>query len=120
MEWAQKAVDMARQVHRAKYESVARAVLGRSLLALGQREKSLRELRAAVALADGLGNPMGRWRSKAELARALGETGDEEGAASVFADAAGIIRQTAAGLGPERAARYLAAPAVAEVLSAAR
>jgi class 3 adenylate cyclase/tetratricopeptide (TPR) repeat protein len=118
-EWAEKAISMARRVHRVKYEAVARAVLGRALLAMGRAQDALRELHAAVSGADALGNPTGRWRAKADLARVLQGTGDDEGAVLAFREAARIIRETAASLAPDRAARFTSAPSVAETLKAA-
>jgi class 3 adenylate cyclase/tetratricopeptide (TPR) repeat protein len=117
-EWAERAIAMARRVRRVKYEAVARGVLGGALLAMGRSEDALRELRAAVSGADGLGNPAGRWRARADLARALYETGDDEGAAGAFRVAAGIIRDAAANLAPGRAERFTSAPPVADILRA--
>src|SRR5439155_4439044 len=117
-EWADRAIAMARRVGRVKYEAVARAVLGRALLPMGRGQDALRELRAAVSGADRLGNPAGRWRARADLARALYETGDDEGAEGAFRAAAEIIRDTAASLAPERAERFTSAPPVAEILKA--
>jgi tetratricopeptide (TPR) repeat protein len=117
-EWAQKAIAMARSVRRAKYESVARAVLGQALLAMGQREEALSELKEAVKGADALGNPAARWRARADLAAALAATGDEEGQESALREAARIIREIEAGLAPERALRFVAAPQVGRVLIA--
>jgi len=59
-EWANKAIEMARGVHRLKYEAVARAALGKGLLAMGRAQDAARELHTAVKLADALGNPAGR------------------------------------------------------------
>src|SRR5206468_2768422 len=109
-EWAERAIAMARRVRRVKYEAVARAVLGRALLGMGRGQAALQELRAAVSGADALGNPAGRWRARAELARALHETGDDEGAEEAYRGAAGIIRETAATLASERAERFTSAP----------
>jgi tetratricopeptide (TPR) repeat protein len=118
-EWAERAIAMARRVRRVKYEALARAVLGRALLALGREQDALRELRAAVRGADALENPAGRWRAKADLALALLATGDEDGAEAAFREAAGIIHETAASLAPERAERFRSAPPVAEILKTA-
>jgi len=118
-EWAQKAIAMARQVHRVKYEAVARGVLGSALLAMGRGQEALPELRAAMGGADALVNPFGRWRAWADLAQALDAIRDDQGAALAFREAAGIIRETAAGLAPSRAERLASAPPVAEVLKAA-
>ena len=119
-EWAQKAIAMARSVGRTKYESVARAMLGKALLAMGRRQDALRELKEAVRGADMLGNPAARWRTRADLATALGAAGDDEGEEGAFREAAGIIREVEAGLGSERATRFVATPQVARVLIALR
>jgi class 3 adenylate cyclase/tetratricopeptide (TPR) repeat protein len=117
--WAEKAIAMARRVRRVKYEAVARGILGKALVAMGRSHDALIELRAAVAGADALGNPFGRWRARADLAEALDAAGDDEGAAIAFREAAGIIRETAAALAPSRAERFTSTPPVAEVLEAA-
>lgn len=119
-EWAQKAIAMARPVRRTKYESVARAILGKALLAMGRREDALRELQEAVRGADMLGSPAARWRTRADLAEALDATGDDEGGETAFREAAGIIREVEASLASERAKRFVAAPQVARVLIALR
>jgi hypothetical protein len=118
-EWAARAVEMARDVGRRKYEAVARATLGRALVASGRHGEGVRELRAAVTVADTLGNPTGKWRARADLSRALEQTGDDEGANSELAAAAGIIRGIADDLAEERRRRFLVAAPVADVLAAA-
>jgi class 3 adenylate cyclase/tetratricopeptide (TPR) repeat protein len=119
-EWAEKAIGMARSVGRAKYESVARAILGKALLAMGRRKDALRELQEAVRGADMLGNPAARWGTRADLAAALDAAGDDEGGESALREAAGIIREVEASLAPERAKRFVATPQVARVLIALR
>jgi tetratricopeptide (TPR) repeat protein len=119
-EWAQKAIAMARPVRRAKYETVARAILGKALLAMGRRQDALRELQEAVRGADMLGNPAARWRARADLAVALAAAGDDEGEESALRQAAGIIREVEASLASERAKRFVATPQVARVLMALR
>ncbi len=115
-EWAQRAIAMAREVRRVKYEAVARGLLGKALLATGRREDAVREMQAAVRGAEALGNPSGRWRARADLARALEVTGNDAGAEDQFRAAADIIRDVASGLATDRATRFLAAPPVADVL----
>ena len=119
-EWAQKAIAMARPVRRTKYENVARAILGKALLAMGRRQDALRELQEAVRGADMLGNPAARWRVRADLAAALDAAGDDKGEESAFREAARIIRDIEASLAPERAKRFVATPHVARVLMAVR
>jgi hypothetical protein len=114
--WAERAIVMAREVRRVKYEAVSRGLLGKVLLATGRREDALRELHAAVKGAEAVGNPSGRWRARADLARALEVAGNDAGAQDQLRAAADIILDVAAGLAADRAARFLAAPAVADVL----
>jgi class 3 adenylate cyclase/tetratricopeptide (TPR) repeat protein len=118
-EWAQKAIGIARQSRRPKYEAVARVILGKALQALGRREDGLRELQAAVRGADRLGSPALRWQSRADLAAALEASGDDKAAEHSFREAAGIIREVEAGLSPERARRFVTAATVAGVLRTA-
>jgi tetratricopeptide (TPR) repeat protein len=119
-EWAEKAIEMVRPVHRIKYEAVARATLGKALLALGRGQDALRELHAAVKVADALGNPSGRWRAKADLAQALVVTGNDAEAESQLREAAAIVRSVAAGLSSERVARFLAAPPIVDIVKSIR
>jgi class 3 adenylate cyclase/tetratricopeptide (TPR) repeat protein len=119
-EWAHRAIEMSLSVRRTKYESVARAILGKALMSMGRRQEALTELQKAVQGADSLGNPAARWRSRADLAAALAATGDDEGQETAFQEAAGIIRAIEAGLAPERAKRFVATPQVAGVLTAVR
>jgi tetratricopeptide (TPR) repeat protein len=119
-EWASKAIAMARPVHRDKYENVARATLGRAFLAMGRRQDGLLELQKAVEGADKLGNPAARWQVRADLAAGLGAGGDDEGMETALQEAARIIRGIEVSLAPERAKRFVAAPLVAQVLTAVR
>jgi predicted ATPase/class 3 adenylate cyclase len=117
--WARRAIEMARGVHRRKYEAIALTVLGRALTAQGQGEAAATELRTAVEIADALGSPLLRWQARAALAKALstGSNGADPGGS--LQEAAAIVRDVAASLAPERGSAYLAAPPVAEVLEAA-
>ena len=119
-EWAQKAIAMARSVGRTKYENIARAILGKALLAMGRRQDAVGELREAVRGSDALGNPAARWQARANLAAVLAAVGDDEGEESAFREAAGIIREMEASLASERAKRFVATPEVARVLIALR
>lgn len=85
---------------------------------LGRREEALRELQAAAKGAEGLGNPSGLWRARADLGHVLEVTGDDAGAEEQLRLAAGIIRDMATRLSADRARRFLDAPPVAEVLHA--
>jgi class 3 adenylate cyclase/tetratricopeptide (TPR) repeat protein len=118
-EWAGTAIGIARRTRRRKYEARSLAVLGRALALLGRREEAFESLRSAVTIADELVGPPGRWHARAALAQAAQTVGDDDTAATVYADAAGLVESFAATLAPERAARLLAAPAVAEILAVA-
>ncbi len=115
-EWAAKAVEVTVRTRRRKYEALARAHLGRALVRLDRGDDGLRELGAAVELADTLVNPVGRWQARAALAAALAEMRDQEGAAGALSDAQGILTAFAATLVPGRAATLLASPATRELL----
>jgi class 3 adenylate cyclase/tetratricopeptide (TPR) repeat protein len=114
--WGARAIEMAVASSRRKYEAIARTTVGRSLVAQRLYEDAAVELRRAVALADALGSPLLRWQSRAALAQALAKTGPDPDA--VYDEAARIIRAVAANLTSQRAATYLSAPQVAEVLEA--
>jgi class 3 adenylate cyclase/tetratricopeptide (TPR) repeat protein len=107
-EWAAKAVEITVRTGRRKYEALARAQLGRALVAAGRPEDGLLELRSAVALGDALVNPPGRVHARASLAAALRETGDEDAAARAASEAREILTAFAATLAPSRANTLLA------------
>jgi tetratricopeptide (TPR) repeat protein len=115
-EAADTAVEITVRTRRRKYEALARVHLGRALVALGQRERGIDELRAAVTIADAIVNPAGRWGPRAALADVLRETGDEAEAAAVAREAVAVVTTFAATLAPERSACLLAAPPVRAVL----
>jgi Flp pilus assembly protein TadD len=119
-EWAHKAIEMSLSAKRTKYESVARAILGKALMSMGRRQEALTELQKAVKGADALGNPAARWRARADLAEALATTGDDDGHEIALREAAGIIREIEAGLAPERAKRFVTTPQVIRLLTAVR
>ena len=60
-----------------------------------------------------------RWESRAALGQVLYATGDDDGAAEAYREAAGIIGAMGATLSPEHEKTFRAAPAVQEVLKAA-
>jgi hypothetical protein len=86
---------------------------------MGRGPEAIAQLRAAVELADALGSPAGRWQGRAVLGQALFETGDDDGAAETYREAARVINQMAAALAPEHERTLMAAPLVLEVLRAA-
>jgi tetratricopeptide (TPR) repeat protein len=115
-EWAHRAVAVTTRTRRRKYEARARSLLGQAALAKGRIAEGLAELRLAVEIADALVNPPGRWAARADLSRALYESGDDDGAAATNREAVEIIDGFAATLAPQRATALLAAPAVQEIL----
>ncbi len=116
IEWARKTIDLCVPVHRVKYEIAGRVLLGRALVGSGKGAEATPELRLAVEQSVRLGSPSVRWQAQAALGRALYATGDDNGAAQAFAEAANVIRAMANGLAPARAARFLAAEPIREVL----
>jgi len=105
---------------RFKYSIASRLVLVPALLALGRRAEALEAARRAVADADRLQHPQSVWRSAAALSQALAATGDDDGAEEAFDRARTALEAFASGLSPERRERFLAAPAVVDVLALAR
>jgi class 3 adenylate cyclase/tetratricopeptide (TPR) repeat protein len=116
MEWARKAIALCIPVRRVKYQIVGRIVLGQALLASGKATDAVADLRLTVELADRLGSPPLRWRARQALGKSLYAMGDDDGAASAFADASTIIQDVAATLTPERSARFLEVEPIREVL----
>jgi hypothetical protein len=106
---------MARAVSRRKYEVLALTILGQALTAQGLAEDAVLELQHAVGEADGLGSPLLRWQARVALAAAAREAKDAA-ADEALHEAGAIISNVAASLSPERAAVYLDAPQVREVL----
>jgi hypothetical protein len=77
------------------------------------------QLHEAVSLADALGSPLYRWQARAALAEAVRGVPDERASADDHHEqAVRIIHEVVGSLAPERAAGYLAARDVAEVLEA--
>ncbi len=113
--WGRRALDMAVAGSRKKYEAIARMTIGRAMIANGLRDEASAELQRSVAMSDALGSPLIRWQTRAALAEALAATGIDPD--PVYAEAATIIRTVVAGLTPEHAAGYLAAPEVVVVLA---
>jgi class 3 adenylate cyclase/tetratricopeptide (TPR) repeat protein len=116
---AQEAIDQSRQVRRAKYELAARLVLGQALMALGQLERGIDQLRTALDGIRRLGHPPTLWRAWWTLGTALAQTGQDDEAAAAVAAAANTLRTFAATLAPERSGPLLAAEPSREILSAA-
>jgi class 3 adenylate cyclase/tetratricopeptide (TPR) repeat protein len=116
---AQEAIDQSRQVRRTKYELAARLVLGRALMALGQPERGIDQLRTALDGIQQLGHPPTLWRAWWALGSALAQAGRDDEAAAAVSAAANTLRTFAATLAPERSVQLLAAEPSREILSAA-
>ena len=119
VEWAQRAIEIARRTRRRKYEARSLTTLGEALGRLGRRDEALQALRSSVAIADDLIGAPGRWRAQAALGRVAYALGDDEAAAEAYGKARQLIETFAGTLAPERSKRFLSTPAVDEILSAA-
>ena len=118
--WSGRALDLARPVGRKKYEVVSMITLGQALTAQGLLTDAVSQLDDAVALADALGSPLYRWQARAALADAERGVPDRAaGSDRTRREAVGMIHEIAGSLAPERAAGYVAARPVAEVLERA-
>jgi class 3 adenylate cyclase/tetratricopeptide (TPR) repeat protein len=119
IEWAQRAIELARQTLRRKYEARSLSILGEALARAGRWQEAITQLEAGVALADELVNPPARWHARASLGRAAYELGDDGRAATAYGEATELVEAFASTLAPERAARLLRSPAITELLSLA-
>ena len=106
---ADDAIDQSREVQRAKYELTARLVLGRALMALGQPERGIDELRAALDGIRRLGHQPTLWRAWWTLGTALAQTGRMRRRPPA--------RSLPATWAPERSGPLLAAEPSREILS---
>ncbi|HMI29444.1 MAG TPA: hypothetical protein VK490_07020, partial [Gaiellaceae bacterium] len=118
VEWAQRAVEVARRTRRQKYEARSLTTLGQALIRLGRRDKGLEALRSAVTIADGIVSPPARWHARAALGRVAYEVGEDDEAASAYSQAAELVEAFTASLAPERAASLAKSPVVSEIRSA--
>jgi class 3 adenylate cyclase/tetratricopeptide (TPR) repeat protein len=112
--WSRRALDMAESGGRPKYEAIALQTLGQALTQQGLAEEAVGELARAVAIADKLGSPLVRWETRAALASAQRAAGADP--QQRLTESAGIIKEVAASLSPERAHTYLGATPVRAVL----
>ena len=119
VDWARRALEIARRTRRRKYEARSWTLLGEALVRLDRREQALDALRAAVPIADALVGAPGRWHARAALADGAYALGDDDLAAGAYQEAAQLIDDFAATLAPERSRRLRAAPRIEEILSAA-
>ena len=116
-EWADQAISITRRTRRRKYEARSLTLLGQALAQLGRRDEALETLRSAVEISDDLVGPPARWHARAALGEASYALGDDETAAAAYGEAASLVESFAGTLAPERKARLVAAPPVAEILS---
>jgi tetratricopeptide (TPR) repeat protein len=117
VEWAQRAISVAKRTKRRKYEARSLTLLGEALARLGRREQALEALRSAVAIADELVGAPARWQARAALGDAAYALGDDEAAATAYDEAARLVESFAEGLASERRARLLAAAPIERILS---
>jgi len=119
IEWARRAIEIAQRTKRRKYEARSLTIFGEALGLLGRRDEALAALRAAVALTDDLIGQPGRWRAREALGRVSHLLGEDATAAAAYAEAGDLITSFAGALAPPRSARFLATPAISEILSLA-
>jgi class 3 adenylate cyclase/tetratricopeptide (TPR) repeat protein len=119
VEWARRAIEIAQRTRRRKYEARSLTIFGEALGKLGRRDEALAAVRAAVALTDELIGQPGRWRAREALGRMSHLLGEDAAAAGAYAEAGDLIHSFAGTLAPPRAARFLAAPEISQILSLA-
>ena len=119
VEWAERAIEIARRTRRRKYEARSLTFLGQALAKLGRRNEALQSLRAAVVIADDLVGPPGRWHAQAALGAVSYALRDDDAAAAAYAEAGDLIESFAGTLAPARSARLLSVPSISELLSLA-
>ena len=119
IEWSTRSIEIARRTRRRKYEARSLTLHGEALAALGRRDEALASLRGAVAIADALVGAPARWRAQAALGKAAYALGEDDVAAAAYSEAGALIETFAGTLAAERAARFLAAPAIDDILSLA-
>jgi tetratricopeptide (TPR) repeat protein len=119
VEWAERAIEIARRTRRRKYEARSLTLYGHALARGGRADDALSASRQAVVIADELVGPPARWYAQAGLGQLAYSLGDDDTAGAAYAEAAKSIEAFAGTLAPERASRLLAAPAVGEILSLA-
>jgi class 3 adenylate cyclase/tetratricopeptide (TPR) repeat protein len=119
VEWAQRAIEIARRTRRRKYEARSLTFLGQALAKLGRADDALQSLRAAVVIADDLVGQPARWHAQAALGAVSYALGDDDVAAAAYAEAGDLIESFADTLAPSRSAGLLAAPVISQILSQA-
>ena len=118
-DWARRAIEVTRRTRRRKYEARSLTLFGQALARLGRREEALEALRSATGIADDLVGPPARWQARAALGEAGYALGEDDVAATAYAEAAELVESFVAALAPERRERLLAAAPVAELLTRA-
>jgi class 3 adenylate cyclase/tetratricopeptide (TPR) repeat protein len=118
LEWADRALSLARRTHRRKYEAVSLRLHGEALAQVDRRDESLGALREAVRIADELVGPPGRWEARAALGRVAYKLGHDDDAARAYTDAKELVDSFVATLAPERQATLAKSPIVEEIRSA--
>ncbi|MGE5274764.1 MAG: ATP-binding protein [Verrucomicrobiota bacterium] len=119
VEWAERSLEITIRTRRRKYQARGRSILGEALAHLGRREQALAELRSAVSIADELVGPPARVHARGVLGRVAYSLGDDEAAAAAYAEASRLVDEFTATLDRGRAATFVAAPVVAEIVAAA-
>ncbi len=117
IEWAQRAIEIARRTRRRKYEARSLSVLGEALARLGRRDEALGALRAGIEVADALVGPPGRWHARVALGRTSYALGDDDVALAAYEEAAELVESFASTLSPDRATRLIQAPAIVEIVA---
>src|SRR6266576_2318077 len=108
VEWAERAIEIARRTRRRKYEARSLTFHGQGLAKLGRGDDALQSLRAAVVIADDLVGPPARWHAQAALGAVSYALGDDDAAAAAYTEARDLIESFAVTLAPARSARLLA------------
>jgi class 3 adenylate cyclase/tetratricopeptide (TPR) repeat protein len=103
---------------RAKYEAAGRITLGCALCACGRIDEARSELRRALAIAQELRHPPPIWQCEAQLANVLAAAGDDDGATAHAVRARKAVMDLSRTLDATRRQRFLASPAVADVINA--
>lgn len=119
-EWAERALVVARRTRRRKYEARTLSTLGEALARLRRPSEALDALHAAVRIADDLIGPPARWHARAALGRVAQALGEDDEAATAYAEARELVDTFSATLAPERAAKLATSPVVSEIRSLVR
>jgi class 3 adenylate cyclase/tetratricopeptide (TPR) repeat protein len=119
IEWASRAIDVARRTNRRKYEARSLTLYGQALARVGRRDEALAAARSATVIADELVGPPARWHAQGGLGAVAHAVGDDDAAAAAYQEAARLVETFAVTLAPQRAACLLAAQPIDEILSLA-